>query len=59
MPVLLVGGLGGSLATGRVLNYLDKPDEDRRLCGLYVGLMNRMGVPGLKFGDATASLAGL
>ncbi len=59
LPVLLVGGLGGSLATGRVLNYLDKPDEERRLCGLYVGLMNRMGVSGSKFGDATASLAGL
>lgn len=59
LPVLLVGGLGGALTTGRVLNYLEKAEEERRLCGLYVGLMNRMGVKGTKFGDATSPLAGL
>jgi hypothetical protein len=59
LPVLLVGGLGGALTTGRVLDYLGKPDDDRKLCGLYVGLMNRLGVKGTKFGDATAPLEGL
>lgn len=59
LPVLLVGGLGGTLAGGRVLDYLNKPDDERRLCGLYVSLMNRIGVKGSKFGDATAPLAGL
>jgi len=59
LPVLLVGGLGGTLACGRVLDYLDKPDDERRLCGLYVSLMNRLGVKGAKFGDATAPLAGI
>lgn len=59
LPVLTVGGLGGELRTGRVLNYLDKPDADRRLCGLYLGLMNRMGVKANTFGDATAPLAEL
>lgn len=59
LPVLTVGGLGGELETGRVLNYLGKPDTDRRLCGLYLGLLNRMGVKANAFGDATAPLAGL
>ena len=59
VPLLLVGGLGGTLATGRVLDYLGKPDEERRLCGLYLALMNRMGVQARRFGDATEPLAGL
>jgi hypothetical protein len=59
LPVLLVGGLGGKLATGRVLDYTGRGDGDRRLCGLYLSLMNRMGVKAERFGDATAPLAGL
>jgi hypothetical protein len=59
VPVLLVGGLGGTLATGRVLDYLGRGDENRKLCSLYLSLMNRMGVKAERFGDATAPLAGL
>ncbi len=59
LPVLLVGGLGGTLKTGRVLDYLGRGDEDRKLCGLYLSLMNRMGVDATRFGDATHPLAGL
>jgi len=59
LPVLLVGGLGGTLKTGRVLDYLGRGDEDRKLCGLYLSLMNRMGVDAARFGDATRPLAGL
>jgi hypothetical protein len=59
LPVLLVGGLGGKLDTGRVLDYTSKGEENRRLCSLYVSLMNRMGVKGERFGDATTPLAGL
>jgi hypothetical protein len=59
LPVLLVGGLGGKLETGRVLDYTGKGDENRRLCGLYLSLMNRMGVKTERFGDATSPLAGL
>ena len=59
LPVLLVGGLGGALATGRVLDYTGRGDEGRRLCGLYVSLMNHMGVKAERFGDAAAPLAGL
>ncbi|HLW65591.1 MAG TPA: DUF1552 domain-containing protein [Gemmataceae bacterium] len=59
VPLLLVGGLGGKLATGRVLDYTARGDENRKLCSLYVSLLNRMGVPAERFGDATAPLAGL
>jgi hypothetical protein len=59
LPVLLVGGLGGTLETGRVLDYLGKGDENRKLCGLYLSLMNRMGVKAERFGDANAPLSGL
>jgi hypothetical protein len=59
VPVLLVGSLGGTLATGRVLDYTERGDENRKLCSLYLTLLNRMGVNVERFGDATAPLAGL
>ncbi len=59
LPVLLVGGLGGTLATGRVLDYTGRSDEERKLCGLYLSLMDRLGVKTSRFGDAAAPLAGL
>jgi hypothetical protein len=59
LPALLVGGLGGKLTTGRVLDYTGRADQDRKLCSLYLSLMNRMGVKAERFGDATAPLAGL
>jgi hypothetical protein len=59
LPVLLVGSLRGTLATGRVLDYTGRGDEDRKLCSLYLSLMERMGVRAERFGDARARLAGL
>jgi hypothetical protein len=59
VPMLTVGGLGGSLQTGRVLNYLERGDENRKLCSFYLSLMSRMGVRAERFGDATAPLADL
>jgi hypothetical protein len=59
LPLLLLGGLGGQLATGRVLDYTGRGDEDRKLCSLYLALLNRMGVKAERFGDARAPLAGL
>ena len=44
MPILLAGKGGGTLKTGRVLDYLDKGDDNRRACSLYLSLMDRMGV---------------
>jgi hypothetical protein len=59
LPVLLVGSLGGKLATGRVLDYTERGDENRKLCSLYLSLMNRMGLSAERFGDATAPLTDL
>jgi hypothetical protein len=42
-----------------VLSYRDKGDENRKLCSLYLSLMDRMGVQLERFGDADARLAGL
>jgi hypothetical protein len=56
VPLLLVGGLGGTIKTGRVLDYIDKGDDHRRLCSLYLGIMDRMGVPLDRFGDADTRL---
>jgi hypothetical protein len=59
VPLVLAGGLGGTLATGRVLDHGGRPDGDRKLCGLYLGIMDRMGVRVGRFGDADGRLAGL
>jgi hypothetical protein len=59
VPLLLVGGLGGSLETGRVLDYVGNRDENRKLCSLYLSLMDCMGVKQKRFGDAQEPLAGL
>jgi hypothetical protein len=59
LPLLLVGGLGGSIATGRVLEYLERDDQDRKLCSLYLSILQRMNVPAKRFGDAETPLAGL
>ena len=59
LPVVMAGGLGGTLKTGRVLDYQAAGDDHRKLCGLYLGIMDRMGVPLDRFGDADTRLAGL
>jgi Protein of unknown function (DUF1552) len=59
MPILLAGRAGGTLKTGRVLDYLDRDDEHRRACSLYLSLMDRMGLSLPQFGDATTRLADL
>ncbi len=59
LPVLLVGGLGGTLPTGRVLDYTTRGDGNRKLCGMYLSIMDRMGVRLDRFGDADARLTGL
>jgi hypothetical protein len=59
LPVLLAGGLGGTLETGRVLDYTAASDDDRKLCSLYLSIMDRMGVKQERFGDAEERLSGL
>ena len=58
VPVLQIGGLQGTLETGRVLDYSESPKENRRLCSMYLSIMNRMGVELSSFGDAESQLAG-
>jgi hypothetical protein len=59
VPLLLVGNLAGSLTTGRVLDYADQGDENRKLCSLYLSLMDHMGASLDEFGDANTRLADL
>ena len=59
VPVLLVGGLGGKLATGRVLDYTEPGADDRKLCSLYLSLMNRMGVSWTDSATRRRRLSGL
>ena len=59
LPLVLAGGLGGTLKTGRTLNYVDAGDENRKMCSLYLSIMDRMGVKLEKFGDADTRLASL
>jgi hypothetical protein len=56
VPVLLAGGLGGTLQTGRSLSYMNDGDDNRKLSSLYLSLMDKYGVKLDKFGDATERL---
>jgi len=56
LPLVLAGGLGGTLKTGRTLNYLGQPDEKRRLQSLYLSLMDRYGVKLDQFGETADRL---
>jgi hypothetical protein len=55
LPVVLLGSGGGQIRTGRVLDYLDKPN--RKMCSLYLSLMDKAGVRLDAFGDSTERLA--
>ena len=59
LPFLLTGKGGGSVRTGRILDYLEKGDEARKACSLHLSIMDRMGVKLDRFGDATSRLEDL
>ncbi len=59
LPILITGKGGGSIKGGRILDYLDKGNENRKVCSLHLTLMDRMGVKLDGFGDATTRLAEL
>jgi hypothetical protein len=59
LPVVLAGGLGGTLKTGRTLDYTRAGDERRKACSLYLSLLDRMGITLDRFGDADTRLEGL
>jgi hypothetical protein len=56
LPLVLAGGLGGTLETGRTLNYLDAGEDNRKMCSLYLSLMDRFGIKLEQFGDAQTRL---
>ena len=56
LPLLLAGGLGGTLETGRTLNFVGQAEEKRKMCSLYLSLMDRYGVKLDQFGDAQERL---
>jgi Protein of unknown function (DUF1552) len=55
LPVVVLGGGGGRLQGGRILDYRGKPN--RQMCRLYLAMMDKMNVRPGKFGDATEPLA--
>ncbi|MCC6507572.1 MAG: DUF1552 domain-containing protein [Pirellulaceae bacterium] len=59
VPLLTAGGLGGTLATGRVLDYNGRSDDQRKLCSFYLSLVQRMGLDTQQFGDADQPLVDL
>ncbi len=54
LPVVMVGGGGGRIKGGRVVDLTDKPD--RQMCRLYLSIMDKFGVRPGTFGDATMPL---
>jgi hypothetical protein len=59
LPIVLAGKAGGAWQTGRILDYLDKGNDNRRACSLFLSLMDVMGVRLERFGDTDKRLAGL
>ena len=54
LPVVVLGGAGGRIQGGRVLDYKEKPD--RQMCRLYLTMLDKLNVRLPKFGDATKPL---
>jgi hypothetical protein len=59
VPILLAGGMAGALKTGRVLDFTGQGDEGRKLCSMYLSIMDHMNVKVDRFGDADSRLPGL
>jgi Protein of unknown function (DUF1552) len=55
LPVVLLGSAGGQIQTGRVLDYLNKPN--RKMCSLYLSMLSKMGIHLNRFGDSKQRLA--
>lgn len=55
LPMLVLGGAGGQVETGRVLDYAGQ--ADRQACRLFLSMMDKVGVRPDGFGDAREPLA--
>lgn len=54
LPVVMLGGGGGRIKGGRVLDYKDKPE--RQMCRLYLSMLDKFDLHPERFGDATKPL---
>jgi hypothetical protein len=54
LPVVMLGSAAGQIKTGRTLNYREKPN--RKMCSLYLSLMDKTGVRLDRFGDSAERL---
>ncbi len=52
LPLLVAGGAGGSIRTGRHIRY----DEETPVCNLFVSMLQNMGIRTDHFGDSTGPL---
>lgn len=55
LPVIVLGSAGNQIKTGRVLDYMGKPN--RKMCSLFLALMDKYGVRLKEFGDSKERLA--
>jgi hypothetical protein len=55
LPVVILGSASGQIQGGQNLDYLGK--SERQICRLYLSMMDKMGVPQDRFGDASEPLA--
>ncbi len=54
LPVVMLGRGGGQIRTGRVLDFSGRPN--RKMCSLYLSLMDKAGVRLDRFGDSNQRL---
>ena len=55
LPVVMLGRGGGQIRTGRVLDFTGRPN--RKMCSLYLSLLDKAGVRLDRFGDSNQRLA--
>jgi hypothetical protein len=55
LPVLVLGGGGGTIQGGRVLDY--RGQANRKMCSLYLSLLETVGIHRGAFGDSTERLS--
>jgi hypothetical protein len=55
LPVVILGGAGGKIQGGRVLDHL--ADPNRKMCSLFLSMLDKVDVHLKSFGDSTEPLA--
>jgi len=52
LPLIIAGRGGGSIDSGRHLDFRERPAENRLLCNLHLAMAQRMGCPIDRFGNS-------